>query len=86
MIVWLFTPLGKLASAAAILAALYGLWQWDRHNQFEAGRGTERIAAEKRAEGLNKQREKDLEELGKMPVDRLRCELRGGMFTNGKCN
>lgn len=86
MIALLLSPLGRLASGAIVVGALAGGVLWYGHNRYQAGRDLERAAAIERADHLNRQREKDLEELSKLPADRLRCELAGRLYLNGRCD
>lgn len=65
MLAILATYWKPLAIAAAIVA-LFGLWQLDRHSQFEAGRSAERQAAVERANTLIEKMEKDNAQISDM--------------------
>lgn len=72
-----------LAIAAAVVALL-GLWQLDRHNQFQAGRSAERQAAVERAAELIRRRDKDAAAISKMDGAAICIEL-GGTYVQGQC-
>lgn len=84
MIAFLLSPFGKVVAGIVAVSVLIGIWQLDRHYQFETGRSAERQAAVERAAELIKERANDDAELSRMDNSDLCVEL-GGVWVLDHC-